>query len=145
MGEKWKQWQTFISLGSPIIVASDYSHEIKRCLLPGRKAMTNLDSILKSRDITLPTKVHLVKAMFFPVSWLFTPGGQSIETSASASVLAMNIQGWFPLGWIGLISLLSKGLSRVFSNTTVEKHQFFGTQPSLCSNSYIHTWLLEKT
>jgi len=67
MGEKWKQWQTFISLGSPIIVASDYSHEIKRCLLPGRKAMTNLDSILKSRDITLPTKVHLVKAMVFLV------------------------------------------------------------------------------
>ena len=67
MGEKWKQWQTFISLGSPSIVDSDCSHEIKRCLLPGRKAMTNLDSILKSRDITLKTKVHLVKAMVFPV------------------------------------------------------------------------------
>ena len=61
----------------------------------------------------------------FPVSWLFTSGGQSIEASASASVLLMNIQGWFLLELTGLISLLSKGLSRVFSNTTVQKHWFF--------------------
>ena len=66
----------------------------------------------------------------FPVNWVFTSGGQSIEVSASASVLAMNIQGWFPLGLTCLISLQSKGLSRVFSNTTVQKHQFFTTQPS---------------
>ena len=58
--------------------------------------------------------------------------------------IPMNIQGWFPLGWTGLISLQSKGLSRVFSNTTVWKHQFFGAQPSLCSNFHIHAWLLEK-
>ena len=63
----------------------------------------------------------------FPMSRLFTSGDQSIGASASASVLPMNIQGWFPLGLTGLISLLSKGLSRVFSNTTVQKHQFFGT------------------
>ena len=80
----------------------------------------------------------------FLVSWLFASGGQNIWASASASVLPMNIQGWFPLGLSGLISLLSKGLSRVFSSTTVQKHQFFGTQPSLESSSYIHTWLLEK-
>ena len=80
----------------------------------------------------------------FPVSRLFTLGGQSIRASALASVLPMNIQGWFPLGWTGLISLLSKGLSRVFSNTTVRKHHFFGTQPSLWSNSHICAWLLEK-
>ena len=80
----------------------------------------------------------------FPVSQLFTSGGQSVEASASASVLAVNIQDWFPLGWTGWISLQSKGLSRVFSNTTVQKHQFFGAQPSLWSNSHIHTWLLEK-
>ena len=79
----------------------------------------------------------------FPMSWLFTSGGQSI--GASASVLPMNIQGWFPLGLTGLISLLSKGCSRVFSNTTVWKHQFFSSQSSLGSNSHIHTWLLEKT
>ena len=70
--------------------------------------------------------------------------GQSIGASASTSVLPMNIQGWLPLGLTGLISLLSKGVSRVFSNTTVQKHQFFGTQLSLWSNSHIHSWLLEK-
>ena len=75
----------------------------------------------------------------FPVSQLFTSGGQSIGASASASVLPMNTQDWSPLGWTGWISLQSKGLSRVFSNTTVQKHQFFATQPSLWSNSYIHT------
>ena len=79
----------------------------------------------------------------FPMSWFFASGGQSIRASASASVLPVNIQRWFPLGWTGWISLQSKGLSRVFSNTTVQKHQFFGTQLSLWSNSHIHTWLLE--
>ena len=79
----------------------------------------------------------------FPMSWLFTSGGQSIGVSVSASVLPMNIQSWFPLGWTGLISLLSKVLSRVFSSTTVQKHQFFGAQPYLWSTCHIHTWLLE--
>jgi len=78
----------------------------------------------------------------FPMSQLFTSGGQS--TGASASVLPMNIQDWFPLGLIGWISLLSKGLSRVFSNTTVQKHQFFSAQLSLWSSSHNHTWLLEN-
>ena len=80
----------------------------------------------------------------FPVNQLFTSGGQSIGASASASVPPMNIQGWFPLGFTGLIFLQSKGLSRVFSNTTVQKHQFFSAQPSSWSSSHIHTWLLEK-
>ena len=80
----------------------------------------------------------------FLMSQFFTSGSQSIGVSSSASVLPMNIQGWFPLGWTGWIFLLSKGLSRVFSNTTVQKHQFFITQLSLWSNSHIHTWLLEK-
>ena len=66
MGKQWKQWQT-IFLGSKITVDGECSHEIKRCLLLGRKVMTNLDSVLKSRDITLPTKVRLVKALVFPV------------------------------------------------------------------------------
>ena len=78
----------------------------------------------------------------FQMSPLFASGGQSIE--ALASVLPMNIQDWFPLGLTGLISLLSKGPSRVFSNTTVQKHQFFGAQLSSQSNSHIHTWPLEK-
>ena len=79
----------------------------------------------------------------FPRSQFFTPGGQSI--GASASVLSMNIQDWFPLGWTGLISLQSKRLSRVFSSSTVQKHPFFCSQPSLWSNSHTCTWLLETT
>ena len=80
----------------------------------------------------------------FQISQFFASGGQSIGVSASISVLPMNIQDWFPLGWTGWISLQSKGLSRVSSNTTVQKHQFFGAQLSLWSNSHIHTWPLEK-
>ena len=74
----------------------------------------------------------------------FTSGGQSTGVSASASVLPMNTQDWSPLGWTSWISLQSKGLSRVFSKTTVQKHQFLGTQLSSQSNSHIHTWPLEK-
>ena len=78
----------------------------------------------------------------FPVSPLFTSGGQSIDVSASSSVLPVNTQDWSPLGWTGWISLQSKGLSGVFSNTTVQKHQFFRFQLSAKINS--HTWPLEK-
>ena len=80
----------------------------------------------------------------FQISQLFASSGQRIGASASASIFPMNIQDWFPLGLAGLISLQSKGLSRVFSNTTVQKHQFFGAQSFLLSSSHIHTWLLEK-
>ena len=174
--------------------------------------MTNLDRILKSRDITLPTKVHLVKAMVFPVvmygceSWtikkaehhglqhtrfscpsptpgacsnscpgsqwchptilssvvpfssslqsfpasesfpmsqFFSSGGQSIGVSASASVLPMNTQDWFPLGWTDLISLQSKRLSRVFSDTIVWRHQFFGAKLSCrrCKRCRFNSWV----
>ena len=80
----------------------------------------------------------------FPMDQLFASGDQSIGASATALVLSMNIQGWFPLWLTSLISLQSKELSRVFSSTTVQKHQFFSIQPSLWSNSYICIWLLEK-
>ena len=80
----------------------------------------------------------------FPIDQLFTLGGQSIWVSASTSVLPMNTQDWSPLEWTGWISLQSKGLSRVFSNTTVKKHQFFSAQLSSQSKSHIHTWPLEK-
>ena len=80
----------------------------------------------------------------FPKSWLFASGGQSIGALTSPPVLPMHFQGWFPLGLKGLISLQSKGLSRVFSNTKVHKHQFFSTQPSLWPNSHNCTCLLEK-
>ena len=80
----------------------------------------------------------------FPKSWLFTSGGQSIEASAWAPALPMNFQGWLPLGLTDLISLQSKGLSRVFSSTTFWKYLFFYAQPSLWSNSHTRPWLLEK-
>ena len=80
----------------------------------------------------------------FPMSRLFTSGDQSIGVSTLVSVLPMKIREWFPLGLTSWISLLFKGLSRVFSSTTVQKYQLFGTWPSLWSNSHIHTWLLEK-
>ena len=76
----------------------------------------------------------------FPMSHFFSSGGQSNGVSASALGLPMNIQDWSPLGWTGWISLQSKGLLRVFSNTTVQKHQFFGTQPSIWFNCHIHIW-----
>ena len=79
-----------------------------------------------------------------PMSQLFASGGQSIGVTASASVLPKNTQDWPPLEWTGWISLQSKGLSRVFSNTTVQKHQFFSAQLSSQSNSHIHTWPKEK-
>ena len=80
----------------------------------------------------------------FPMSQLFSWGGQSPGVSALASVLPKKCQGWSPSEWTGWISLQSKGLSRVFSNTTVQKHQFFGTQLSSQSNSHIHTWPQEE-
>ena len=80
----------------------------------------------------------------FPMRQVFASGSQSIEALALTSVLPMNIQVWFPLGLTGLISVQPNGLSTVFSSTTIQKHQFFSAQPSLWSNSHIHTWLLEK-
>ena len=80
----------------------------------------------------------------FPMSQLFAWGGQSTGVSVSASVLPMNTQDWSPLEWTGWISFQSKGLSRAFSNTTAQKHQFFGAQLSSQSNSHIHTWPQEK-
>ena len=80
----------------------------------------------------------------FPMSQIFAWGGQNTRVSASASVLPVNTQDWSPLGWTGLVSLQAKGLSRVFSDTTVQKHQFFGAQLSSQSNSHIYTWPLEK-
>ena len=81
----------------------------------------------------------------FLMSQPFASGSPSIGASASASIFSMNIQGWFPSGLTGLISLQSKWLSRVFFNTTVQKNQFFNAQPCLSSKFHIHTWLLEKS
>ena len=106
--------------------------------------------LISCRSLLLGTNLPEEDWRSFPASesflksQFFASDGQSIGVSASTSVLPMNIQDWFPLGWTGLICLLSKGLSSVFSNTTVEKHQFFGAQPSSQSNSHIHPWLLEQ-
>ena len=98
----------------------------------------SIDLVMPSNYLLiLPSVFPSIRA--FPMSWLFVSGGQSIGVSASTSVLPMNTQDWSPLGLTGLISLQSKGLSRVFSSTTVQKHQFFGTQPSLWSSS--HIWM----
>ena len=105
------------------------------------------DAIQPSHPLlsTSPPSLYLSQHQgLFQWVGFFASGCQSTGASASASVLPKNIQGWFPLGLTGLISLLSKGLSRVFSNTTVPKHQFFSAQLSLWSDSRIHTWLVEK-
>ena len=120
-------------------------------------SITNSRSLLKlmSIELVMPSNhlicwTHLFLPSIFPsirvfqMSQLFTSDGQSIGVSVSTSVLPMNTQDWSPLGWTGWIYLLSKGFSRVFSNTTAQKHEFFSAQLSLESNSHIHTWLLEK-
>ena len=104
------------------------------------------ESVMLSNHLILCHPLLLLPQSFpasesFPMSWPFPSCGQSIGASASVSVLPMKIQHWFTLGLTGLISLLSKGLSRVFPRITIRKHQFFGTQPSLWSNSHICTWL----
>ena len=105
------------------------------------------DAIQPSHPLSFPPPPALNLSQhqgLFQWRQFFASGGQSIGVSASAAVLPMNIQGWFPLGLTGWMSLQSKGLSRVFSNTTVQKHQFFDYQFSLGSNSHNHTWLMEK-
>ena len=99
------------------------------------------DAIQPSHPLSSPSPApqSLPASGSFPMSWLFTSGVQSIGVSALASVLPKNIQDLSPLEWTGWISLQSKGLSRVFSNSTVQKHQFFGTQLSSQANSHIHT------
>ena len=129
------------------------------CSITGSSVLTISWSLLKltSVELVMPFN-HLIicspfsfclqsfpASRFISTSRLFASGGQSLRVSASASVLPMNIQDWFPLGLTGLISLQSKGLSRVFSSTTIQRHQFFKAQPSLWSNSHIRTWLLEKS
>ena len=128
------------------------------CSTPGLLSITSSRSLLKLMSIKLvmPSSYLILccpllllppippNIRFFQMSHLFAWGGQSTGVSASASVPPMNTQDWSPLGWTGWISLQSKGLSRVFSNTTVQKHRFFSTQLSSQSNSHIHTWPLEK-
>ena len=106
--------------------------------------LMSIELVMPSNHLILCCPLFLLPSIFlqirvFSMSHFFTSGGQSIGVSASASVLPGNTQDWSPLGWTGWISLQSKGLSGVFSNTTVQKHQFFGAQLSSQSNSHIHT------
>ena len=140
----------------PVVYESLWPHELQHtrlpCPSPTPVAYSNscpfswwCHPTISSSVITFSSCLQSFPASgSFQMSQFFPSGGRSIGASASASVLPMNIQGWFPLGLTGLISLQSKGLSRVFSSTTVQKHQFFGAQLSLRSNSYTHTWILEK-
>ena len=117
--------------------------------LPNFLKFMSIELVMPSNHLILCTLFSFCHQSFpgsgsFPMSQLFASGGQSIGASASPSAFPVNIQSWFLLGLTGLISLQSKRLSRVFSNTTVQKHQFFDSQSSLQSNSHIHMWLLEK-
>ena len=147
---------TFSSVQSPTCVQLFMTPWTAAC--QASLSITNSQSLLKFMSIgSVTPSNHLISVVpffsylqsfpalgSFLLSQLFDSGGQSIGVSASTSVLPMNTQGCFPLWLTGLISLQSRGLSRVFSNTTVQKHQFFGAQLSLWYNSHIHTWLLEK-
>ena len=120
--------------------------------------LTSIESVMPSNHLILCRPLLLLPSIFPSIrifsnelTWLFESSDQSSGASASAfqwvpmnSVFPMNIQAWFPLGFTGWMTLQSKGFSRVFSNTTVKKHQFFSTRPSLWYSSHIHTWLLEK-
>ena len=114
--------------------------------------LMSIESVMPSNHLILCHPLLLLPSIFpsirvsgsFPMSQFFASCGQSIGVSPSASVLPMNIQEWFPLGWTGWTSLHSKRLSRIFSNTAVQEHHFFCTQLFLWSSSHIHTWLLEK-
>ena len=106
--------------------------------------LVSIESVMPSKYLILCHPLLFLFQLFpasvsFPMNQLFASGGQSIGASSSASVPPVNIQDWYPLGLTHFISMLSKGLSRVFSNTTAQKHQFFGAQPFLWSNSHIHT------
>ena len=162
-GLEWKQWSNYslrrvLELLFSLSVVSDFlwPHGLQHTRFPGAspspRACSNSCPLSQWCHPTISSSVVPFSSCLqsFPasgsslMSWLFASGGQSIGASVSASVLPMNIQDWFPLGLTGLISLQSKKLSRVFSNTTVQKHQFFGTQLSSPSNSHVHTWPLEK-
>ena len=126
------------------------AHQATLCIINSRNLLTlmPIELGMPSNHLILCRPLPLLQSCpasgSFPMSQFFTSDGQSIGASASAPVLPMGIQDWFPLVLADSISLQSKGLSRVFSSTTVQKHQFFGAQLSSWSNSHIHTWLLEK-
>ena len=144
---------------SPLLVTAVWQSALSHTLLQASLSITNsrslpklmcIESVMPSNRLILCRHPLFSSLQSFPASGsfqmtqLFASGGQSIGVSTSTSVLPINTQDWFPLGWTSWISLLSKGLWRVFSNTTVQKHQFFGAQLSSQSKFHIHTGLQEK-
>ena len=156
--ERWIAWGTKKKYNQQSIKILEIAVPIRHLVEPwtwgsgAQERVLNLCRVLKLCSTAISSYIvpfsscpqSLPASESFPMSHLFAWGGQSTGVSASASFLPRKSQGWSPSEWIGWISLQSKGLSRVFSNTTVQKHQFFGAQPSSQSNSHIHTWLLEK-
>ena len=168
--QKWKEIMihdtTWINLGNTQFSSVQFSHSVVSkslrphepqharppCPSPTSRAYPNSCPLSQWCHLAISSSVvpfsscsqSLPASEFFPMSQLFAWGGLSTGVSALASFLPKKSQGWSPLEWTGWISLQSKGLLRAFSNTTVQKHQFFSTQLSLQSNSYIHTWPLEK-
>ena len=163
MERMWRKWSSFIhcwfssvqfsrSVVSDSLKPHESQHTRPPCPSPTPGVHSNsrpssrwCDPAISSSVVPFSSCPRSLPALeSFPMSQLFAWGGQSTGASALASFLPNKSQGWSPSEWTGWISLQSKGLSRVFSNTTVQKHQFFGTQLSSPSNSHIHTWLLEK-
>ena len=147
---KIRSWELFVQFSHPVMSDSLWLHGLQHARPPCPSSTPGVHSnscpLSQWCHPTISSRLQSFPASgSFPVSQLFTSGGQSIGVSASASVFPVNIQDWFPLGWTGWICLLSKELSRVFSNTTVQKHQFFSAQFSLWSNCHIHTWLREHS
>ena len=147
------KWLVSVQFSRSVISNSLWSHGLQHSKLPcpSPRVHSSSRSLSWWCHPTISSSIDPFSHLWsFPASESFqmsqfsTSGGQSIGVSASASVLPMNSQDWSPLGWTDWISLQTKGLSRVFSNTTVQKHQFFSAQISSQSNSHIHTWPLEK-
>ena len=141
-------YQLFQSLSHVWLFATPWtvSHQASLSIINSRSVLKlmSIQLVMPSNHLIICHPLLLLPSIFpsISMSQSFASGGQSI--GASASVLPMNIQDWFPLGLTGLISLQSKGLSRIFSETTIQKHQFFGVQHCLQSSSHIYTWLPEK-
>ena len=139
------------SVTSDSLQANEWQHTRPLCLSPTPRVYSNSCPLSQWCHSTISSSVvpfsscpqSFPESGSFQISQLFASGCQSTGVSTSASDIPVNIQDWSPLGWTGCISLQSKGLSRVFSNTTVQKHQFFSIQLSSQSNSHIHTWPLE--
>ena len=153
MGLLWHQFSSIQSLSRVWLFATPWIavHQASPSITNSRSSpkLMSIESVMPSSHLILCRPLLLLPSIppasgSFPMSQLFPSGGQNIGVSASASVPPMNTQDWSPLEWTGWISLQSKGLSRVFSNTTVQKHQFFGAQLSSQSSFHIYIWPLEK-